>query len=190
MIFWVDLAETGQGFSQILKPISPVPMIFLGGKGSGKTHIVRYFTYNVQRIRWGSNIENGLSNEKFIGIYFLLGGLNEGRFQSKGIAQEKWNTIFEYYMEITLAQRTLETLLQYLSDANKTIEDEGFFCKQITQLFTEFDGYPKTLKDLIKKLDEIRNKMDYQIDKLCIYKQFRYQNPCIARQIGFWNSPK
>ncbi len=49
--YWVDLAESRDQFTEIIKPLSPTPMILLGGKGSGKTHVVRHYSYNLQRIR-------------------------------------------------------------------------------------------------------------------------------------------
>ena len=47
--YWVDIPE-GNGFIDIIKPTSPMPMLILGGKGSGKTHIMRYFSFNLQKL--------------------------------------------------------------------------------------------------------------------------------------------
>ena len=43
--YWVDLADSG-GFFELVKPRSEMPMLILGGKGSGKTHIMRYLSFN------------------------------------------------------------------------------------------------------------------------------------------------
>lgn len=47
--FFVDLPESS--YADIIKPTSPMPMLIVGGKGSGKTHLMRYFSYDVQLMR-------------------------------------------------------------------------------------------------------------------------------------------
>ncbi len=45
--FFAKLAN----FEKIIEPSNPRPIFILGGKGSGKTHILRYFSYESQKIR-------------------------------------------------------------------------------------------------------------------------------------------
>ena len=50
--YWVDIfnSETEQNsFLKLLAPEVATPMIILGGKGSGKTHILRYYSYLAQK---------------------------------------------------------------------------------------------------------------------------------------------
>ena len=72
--YWVDLGGDNQGFEGMIKPNTLMPMIIVGSKGSGKTHIMKYFSYELQKIRCKaecSSMQEGLMNEKFIGIYSL-----------------------------------------------------------------------------------------------------------------------
>ena len=46
--YWVDINENA-GFSGILKPNTLMPMIIEGSKGSGKTHIMKYYSYELQK---------------------------------------------------------------------------------------------------------------------------------------------
>ena len=39
--YWVDL--DGQASVKVMKPDSLMPMIIVGSKGSGKTHIMKYY---------------------------------------------------------------------------------------------------------------------------------------------------
>ena len=48
MAFWVDIKE--HGFYNLIKPETLMPMIIVGSKGSGKTHIMKYFSYELQKI--------------------------------------------------------------------------------------------------------------------------------------------
>ena len=81
--YWVDLPGGG-GFQELVRPTSPMPMIILGGKGSGKTHILRYCSYQVQRMLHKSDVGAGLQEDGYIGIYLRCGGLNASRFSGKG----------------------------------------------------------------------------------------------------------
>src|SRR5580698_8636200 len=87
--YWVDI-PAGDGFAAMAKPTSPMPMLILGGKGSGKTHLMRYFSYPLQRIRHAKDVIGGIQKERYIGIYLRCGGLNSARFSGKGQAEEVW----------------------------------------------------------------------------------------------------
>ena len=39
--YWVDIKE--HGFYNLIKPETLMPMIIVGSKGSGKTHIMKYY---------------------------------------------------------------------------------------------------------------------------------------------------
>ena len=72
--YWVDLGDDNQGFEGLIKPDTLMPMIIVGSKGSGKTHVMKYFSYELQKIRCqaeASSMREGLVREKFIGIYIF-----------------------------------------------------------------------------------------------------------------------
>ena len=163
--FWVDInASGGGGFKEVIKPVSPVPMIILGGKGCGKTHVAKYYSYESQRKRKKSNIKSLITEEGFIGIYFLLGGLNEGRFKGNGISQDVWNAVFLYYMDISIAIRTLHIIHTFLQDSGLSLDDESSFCDDVSKVFTKQNNFGKTLEDLITSLDDIRKNLDSNIN--------------------------
>ncbi|MGE4300955.1 MAG: hypothetical protein AB7F40_05055 [Victivallaceae bacterium] len=169
--FWVDLTRTGEaGFKNILKPTSPVPMILLGSKGCGKTHIAKYYSYEVQKVRSRDNIQDVINKDGFIGIYFLLGGLREGRFHGAGIKQEKWDHIFMYYMEICIALRTLLVIDAYIKDSGIDFVKEEAFCAAINSLFTTPLTKAQTLADIINSLGKIRNYIDNHADN-CVFSR-------------------
>ena len=80
--YWNNINTDG-GFMSLLKPWSLMPMIIKGSKGSGKTHIMRYFSYELQKIRYKNDLKSGLEQEKFIGIYIRCSGFNPNKFSGK-----------------------------------------------------------------------------------------------------------
>ena len=82
--YWVDI--DGQNFMSLMKPNSLMPMIIVGSKGSGKTHIMKFYSYELQKIRCkaiNKSIAEGLVKEKFIGVYIRCSGFNASKFSGK-----------------------------------------------------------------------------------------------------------
>lgn len=103
--YWVDLPGTA-GFREMARPTSPMPMFITGGKGSGKTHLMRHFSFQLQKLRAARS--NTLPTaEGYIGIFLRGGGLNAHRFDGKGCSREVWDSVFAFYMDVFLAQLAL-----------------------------------------------------------------------------------
>ncbi len=119
---WVDLPG---GHVEIGNPASPMPMLISGGNGSGKTHLMRHYSFSLQRIRAGGHIAEAVRNDGYLGVYFLCGGLNAGRFTGKGFSDDVWRGVFSYYLELWLAQHALEVLeafVRLVTDLDETTE--------------------------------------------------------------------
>ena len=129
--YWVDLPG-GAGFRELVRPTSPMPMFVLGGKGSGKTHILRYFSFPLQRLRSTSPLE-AVRTDGFVGIYLRCGGLNASRFAGKGQSADAWSGLFQQYMDLWLAQLFLEVLAEVLPQVDRA-EIEGELCSALTAL--------------------------------------------------------
>src|SRR5689334_5546759 len=59
---WVSVTED-DGVTGLARPASPTAMYILGGKGSGKSHLMRYYSFPVQVIRYqesGTSIVDGI----------------------------------------------------------------------------------------------------------------------------------
>lgn len=175
--YWVDIAS-GDGFNQTVKPTSQTPILILGGKGSGKTHIMRYYSYELQRIRYEENLVEGIIDDGYLGVYQRCGGLNSSRFSGKGQTEEAWHAVFSYYIELWFAQIVLG-VLKDLERHSELIDDEMSMCQSIVELFDEkitdkqdlkIGGICNILKSLQKKVDSIVNNaaLNKRLDNLKI----------------------
>ncbi len=98
--YWVNFNTRDDiSIKAILNPSEFLPKYVIGGKGCGKTHILRYFSFPLQKIR-NKDIATLLDNEKYIGLYSVFHGINSSRFAGKGIEETQWESIFEYYFEL------------------------------------------------------------------------------------------
>ncbi len=163
--FWVDMPNLR--FVDLVKPTSPMPMIILGGKGSGKTHLMRYFSYNLQKMRNPANIIKGLQNEGYIGTYFGLPGLNTARFNVKK-GGEKFLKIFIYYMDLYIADRLLEEIRDAFNGNEELKKNENNISKDILKLFSlpeiRDSKELSSLSDTINFLDRLRTNIDLAVN--------------------------
>lgn len=165
--YWVDLTEPSgsEGFDPIMKPASLVPMLLLGSKGSGKTHLMRYYSFVSQAVRHKDDIPGGLAEDGYVGIYVRMGGLNASRFNGKGRPDEYWLNVFAYYMDLWLGQVLLGCCLEAYKGHGDLGEAEGAISKEIIGLFTHTSGEsPGSLRELSQYLSRLQKHMDRAVN--------------------------
>lgn len=167
---WVDVVSQPDAMAELARPASPMPTIILGGKGSGKTHLMRYHSYELQVLRYrGSNlnVRSGIERDGYIGMYLRCSGLNAGRFSGKRQPEERWRQVFAYYIELWLAQ----SLLRVAGDLKIGIDDgdEEDLCVEILQLFDRVpEGEFRTLKAVAALLATLQKDLDYRANNCVV----------------------
>ena len=99
-----------------------MPIILQGSRGSGKTTILKYFSFPVQCERANRNkisIKQQLIEDEGVGFYFRCDDSFLKEFKSVfSIAVEsKWTACFEYYFELFFVKNILE-MIQVLDKEN------------------------------------------------------------------------
>jgi hypothetical protein len=165
--YWIDIPESG-GFLQLVKPTSPMPMFILGGKGSGKTHLMRYFSYPLQKIRHGADSAK-IQGDGYLGIYLRCGGLNSGRFKDKRQSEEAWETVFAYYMDLWLAQLVVGTVIDVYGKSEEFVAGQADVCVGILGLFSSWGREtPASLQDLLAALRSMQKDVDVAVNNCAI----------------------
>ena len=166
--YWVDIPG-GNGFADLLKPKSPMPMIILGGKGSGKTHIMRYFSFNLQKIRYKDKLKESLADDGYIGVFMRCSGLNSGKFSGDNQTNEAWKNIFSYYLELWFSQLVLKITEEIISTESNLKELEQTICEETIKLFDcNLEVQPSTISDLKHFLHKLQKQVDYEVNNCAI----------------------
>lgn len=162
--FWVDF-PIEKGFNGIIKPTSEMPMIILGSKGSGKTHIMKHFSFTMQHIRWKDEILKGIIEDGYFGVYLRCSGLNGFKFSGRGESDEVWQDVFSYYLELWLSQLLINNVIK-LIESTKINVNEHLITLEILELFDthELPNNIKSLPQLSKFLNELQKEIDYAIN--------------------------
>lgn len=169
--FWVDIRNTKthqDSFLKLLAPESATPMFLLGGKGTGKTHILRFYSYRAQKSRAikknKSPIEQ-IRNENFISVYVELGNFGFERFKGAQISQTIWNEWYFYYINLLFIDLYLDIISDLTSSDNfPDSELDSNFHDEISRVcFKDWSSNKNlTLKEAIKEISVLisRNRIE------------------------------
>lgn len=118
---WVELGSSV--INAVIEPKSETSKYILGGKGTGKTHLLRYHAYQVARLRvpekTGLAVATGMG---YLAVFLRATALDAARFETANETDTKWQQLFGVYLELRLA----EALLEALCDIQKTSPNEKF----------------------------------------------------------------
>jgi len=164
--YWVDLGDDNQGFEGLIKPDTLMPIIIVGSKGSGKTHVMKYFSYELQKIRCqaeASSMQEGLAKEKFIGIYIRCSGFNSDKFNGKGVNAEIWSILHSYFWELWVGERLVNVLIDLRENGSINEVNEEEIVNDIIGMFLKKKEGIKTFEALNNYFIELQRGVDYQV---------------------------
>ncbi len=95
----------------LVDPSSPIVQYLVGGKGGGRTHLMRYYSYPLQKTRATDGLLDSLSSEGYIGVYAPASGLDGSRFEGARIDNEAWSAVFAQSLEVRLALLLVDVLI-------------------------------------------------------------------------------
>lgn len=144
---WVDVG--GSRMATVLEPRSLGSKYILGSKGSGKTHLLRYHSYQVARQRWPS--KDGLSIVESTGclaVFLRTTNIDAPRFEMASGTPASWQQLFSVHLELRLT----ELLLDALIDIKSSSPDEKFDDKALIGTISKTIGISD---DAFHRLDSI-----------------------------------
>jgi hypothetical protein len=188
---WVTSAD-GDGVTGLARPSSPMAMFILGGKGSGKSHLMRYYSFSLQAIRHkktSTRLVDGLVSDKYIGIYAKCDGLNSERFTEKDQPAKIWDNVFAYYFELWVADKTLEIIDQLLGSVANGGQLSANIANGVASLFDRPIGQFNSIEELRVFLTNLRHDIDYAVNNASLTKSFTAEI-LVTRGRLFFGIPK
>lgn len=174
--YWVDLGGKEHGFEGLIKPDTLMPMIIIGSKGSGKTHIMKYFSYELQKIRCQAEsptMQEGLAKEKFIGIYIRCSGFNSDKFNGKGVDPEVWSLLHSYFWELWVGERLVSMLIDLRENGSMIEVNEKEIVGDIMAMFLKKKEGIDSFNSLNEYFIELQKDIDYQVQNFMFLGQDR-----------------
>ena len=157
-----DIKESGEKLGNV------------GSKGSGKTHVMKYFSYELQKIRCmaqSASMQEGLAREKFIGIYIRCSGFNSDKFSGKGVSSELWSILHSYFWELWVGERLVNVLIDLLNSGSLEGVNETEIVHDILGMFLKPKAGIGTFKELNSYLLDLQRDVDYQVQNFMFMGQ-------------------
>ena len=164
--FWVDAPATDESVQSVVQPKEPMPMYLLGAKGSGKTHLLRFHSFPLQKIRLEKHdvgLLAGVEEEGYLGIYIRCGGLNAGRFAGKRQPEERWESVFAYYLELWLTRHLLQ-IVQGLEAELEQTEIEEIVREAVSLFDVDLDIDTFSVESLAVAMENERRHLDVEVN--------------------------
>jgi hypothetical protein len=163
---WVSVTED-DGITGLARPASRTAMYILGGKGSGKSHLMRYYSFPVQVIRYrksGRHIAEGLTADGYLGIYARCGGMDSKRFSKKGLTDEQWADLFAYYFELWVADKTLAAVSALVDEGIIEPKLDQQLASKIVDLLDKEVGPVQSVEELRRMFAKFRKELDLAVN--------------------------
>ena len=160
---WVDWPAPG-GFIARLSMRSPMARIITGGKGAGRTHLMRHYSASAQVIRGVENPIEQIRQDGVLGIYTACSALNSHRFRGRGQTTERWQSISEHYVDIWLAQVALAAFETATKSLPPTEEEAAAIVEEVRSYFYHAEFNPgMSLVDLRNDLHHMQRQIDIAV---------------------------
>jgi hypothetical protein len=182
---WVELGAAK--IASILEPRSAVSKYILGSKGSGKTHLLRYHSYQVARLRTPKKPGMAIvENCGCLAVFLRTTNMDAGRFDLPGGHVAAWQQLFSIHLELRLADLVIDALRDIsstepnatfndkhlLGHLGKTISDESFTrLTTISHLQEWISKWLRTIDDSINAAaftGKIDLRLPFSIGGLCL----------------------
>lgn len=101
-------------------------LIFMGGRGSGKTMLLKHFSFEAQKLRSEiekESIKRYLVNSEYIGLYIRFDSPLLRSFDGLGLSLNQWDTVFTHFFELVVAKAYFD-ILNTLCNQNELAETE------------------------------------------------------------------
>lgn len=139
-----------------------MPIVFMGGRGTGKTMFLRYFSYQVQKYEVCQKNQNNLSKNILkhlkerggIGFYIRIDGPLLRSFDGNGLSPEMWDAIFTHYFELLVCKSYIEVIQNLVNCDELDIKDiESKFVPKVAVHLGKSKEEVKTIDDVLATVE-------------------------------------
>lgn len=170
--YWVDIHNKEKeevNFEKVIEPDNPRPIIILGGKGSGKTHILRFYSYESQKVRASQSKDNDLVKqlqlEGYISVLLELGDFQFQRFSGSKLDIDIWSEWYFYYLNLILIEKFLKQILDLENNGLNDFENDKIKEMSSRYFFNEDDTLDSVRTIFIRVCEE-HKKIDHAFSRI------------------------
>jgi len=138
------------------------PCILQGGRGTGKTTVLRGLSYQGQYAILNEDIKR-LDENSFVGIYFRVNTNHAHAFQGRGISEADWGRIYAHYFNLLICWEISKYLSWHLTkspyDEVLTAHSCGLIAKSL-HIEKDIDSFDTLCKELQKAMYSFQSEVN------------------------------
>jgi hypothetical protein len=193
--YWVDFySGNDEELSNYLNPNDITPKYILGGKGCGKTHLLRYYSFPLQQLRNKNNVKDIIEKEGYIGIIIGLGATSSTRLVGQGISDEQWQAIFAYYIELYVGLSLINVIQSIFTELGISREIEECLINATREkIYIEGkSNFENTLASFSTFINNLKKQVDFQVNNAAVKRKIDSKDLSIQISPGdlFFEFPK
>ncbi len=170
MQYWFTPFSTGalKDFDEKRFFTQKMPIILQGSRGSGKTTILKYFSFPVQCERATQNkitIKQQLLSDEGVGFYFRCDDsfLKEFKSVFSIAVKSNWTACFEHYLELFFVKSLIEMICKIAKDYGSNFADEILKVSALNELrldcnFDNMHSFSSYISSEIRYINTFKNE--------------------------------
>ncbi|MER8580021.1 hypothetical protein NKG95_14985 [Mesorhizobium sp. M1423] len=137
------------------------PCVLVGGRGTGKTTVLRCMSYEGQLALAGNDFSKVSAND-FVGLYHRVNTNRITAFTGPNKTPDQWRQLFSHYVNIEICEMLLEALEWYQNHIKEADHLNSDACRRVAMSF----GYENidTQESLRNCIDLSRNNLELYIN--------------------------
>lgn len=130
------------------------PCVLQGGRGTGKTTVLRGLSYLGQYALLNNSIKD-FDNNEFIGIYYRVNTNHVRAFIGGGLSEKEWQKIFGHYFNLVISRE----ILLFIDWHKRESEDDDVLSPRACKLIANSFHIKKECEDFNMLLELIEDEM-------------------------------
>jgi hypothetical protein len=122
-----DLFRAPHYFSQLS---STTPCVLIGGRGTGKTTVLKGLSYQGQFALHNRKLES-MRSWPFIGLYHRVNTNRVSAFRGPELTEDEWTKCFSHYMNLTFCGQVLEFTKWLITNTNQQVGLDPSVLKEV-----------------------------------------------------------
>lgn len=137
-------------FKQLDLKNSTKSKVFIGGRGCGKTMLLRYLSHRTMFSKTKSSITD--SDLKVIGLYWKFDTNVTHLIQKRGLDKDRWYSAFEHLATINLCLEVINSLKSVAKSNYDKFSDSDFFGIELNEINEYYQGLPINIAEFEREL--------------------------------------
>gem|GEM_PF-3530767 len=112
--YWIEPDALFKAKDADYQMTGSTPLILMGGRGTGKTMVLKYLSNEIQIrkvISERGDKRNYIADISFFGVYYRFDGPSLSSFQKRHVDEIQWETLFKHYFELLIGQKYITMIL-------------------------------------------------------------------------------